>query len=132
LRVFSVDLADPAAASQLPDDVVARLGRLDATFNNAAVAAFASIDQLTADDFDRVMATNVRAVLLLVKHEVAAMRAAGRGGAIVNTSSIAATSGNAGLSIYSASKGALDAMIASIALEVGGDGIRINNVTLPS
>jgi NAD(P)-dependent dehydrogenase (short-subunit alcohol dehydrogenase family) len=75
------------------------------------------------------MATNVRGVWLLLKHEIAAMRAAGRGGAIVNTSSIAATGGTAGLSIYAASKGALDSMIRPIALEVGGDGIRVNNVS---
>ena len=63
------------------------------------------------------MATNTRGVWLLVKYEVEAMRAAGRGGAVVNTSSIAATGGTAGLSAYSASKGALDAMIRAIALE---------------
>jgi NAD(P)-dependent dehydrogenase (short-subunit alcohol dehydrogenase family) len=74
---------------------------------------------LTVDDFDRVMATNMRAMWLLVKHEVAAMRAGGRGGAIVNTSSIAATGGSAGLSIYAGSKGALDAMIRAIAWRSG-------------
>jgi NAD(P)-dependent dehydrogenase (short-subunit alcohol dehydrogenase family) len=128
-EIFTADLADPAAAARLPQDVVARLGRLDAAFNNAGVSAYAPMAQLTVDDFDRVMGTNVRAVWLLVKEEVAAMRAAGRGGAIVNTSSIAATGGTAGLSIYSASKGALDSMIRAIALEIGGDGIRINNVS---
>ena len=92
-EVFPVDLADPTAAARLPDAVIARLGRLDAAFNNAGVTAYGAMDQLTVDDFDRVMAANVRAVCLLVKHEVAAMRAAGRGGAIVNTSSIAATGG---------------------------------------
>ncbi len=57
------------------------------------------------------------------------MRAAGRGGVIVNTSSIAATGGSPGLSICAASKGALDAMVRAISLEIGGDGIRINNVS---
>ena len=126
---FPVDLIDPVAASALPDAVVARFGRLDAAFNNAGAGAYAPMEQLTVDDFDRVMATNVRAVWLLVKNEVAAMRAGGRGGAIVNTSSIAATGGTAGLSIYAASKGALDAMIRAIAVEVGVHGIRINNVS---
>jgi NAD(P)-dependent dehydrogenase (short-subunit alcohol dehydrogenase family) len=58
-----------------------------------------------------------------------AMRAGSHGGAIVNTSSIAATGGTAGLSAYAASKGALDAMIRAIALEVGPQGITINNVS---
>lgn len=57
------------------------------------------------------------------------MRVLGHGGVIVNTSSIAATGGNFRLSVYGASKGALDAMIRHIAIEVGDDGIRINNVS---
>lgn len=126
---FPVDLVDPIAASALPNAVVARFGRLDAAFNNAGAVASGPMEHLTVDDFDLVMATNVRAVWLLVKHEVAAMRMGGHGGAIVNTSSIAATGGTAGLSIYAASKGALDAMIRAIAVEVGVDGIRINNVS---
>ncbi len=60
--VLVTDLADAAAAAALPGKVVSRFGRLDAAFNNAGITAYAPIDQLTADDFDRVMATNVRAV----------------------------------------------------------------------
>jgi len=128
-EVIPVDLADATAAATLPGLVVERLGGLDVAFNNAGVASYAPMDQLTADDFDRVMATNVRAVWLLIKHEVAVMRAAGRGGAIVNTSSIAATGGTAGLTVYAASKGAIDSLVRVAALEAGGDGIRINNVS---
>lgn len=126
---FPTDLADADAAAALPDRVASRLGRLDAAFNNAGTIAYAPMDALTVDDFDRVMATNLRAVWLLVKHEAAVMRAAKRGGAIVNTSSIAASGGTAGLTVYAASKGALEAMIRPAALELGGDGIRINNVS---
>lgn len=127
-EVFSVDLADADAPAHLVGAVVARFGPLDAAFNNAGTAPYAPLEQVTAEDFDSVFATNVRSVLLLIKHEVAAIRAGGRGGAIVNTSSIAASGGMAGMSIYSASKGAVDAMIATLALEVGADGIRINNI----
>ena len=90
------------------------------------MTTYKPIEQLTVAEFDAVTATNVRGVWLLVKHEVEAMRAGGQGGAIVNTSSIAATGGTAGLSAYAASKGALDAMIRVVALEVGAQGIRIN------
>jgi NAD(P)-dependent dehydrogenase (short-subunit alcohol dehydrogenase family) len=127
--VVPTDIADPAAVSALVKRAVDRFGRLDAAFNNAGTASYVSLEQGTAEEFDRVMATNLRGVWLLIKHEVEVMRAQGGGGAIVNTSSIAATGGNAGLSIYSASKGALDAMIRSVALEVGGQDIRINNVS---
>jgi len=128
-EVIVTDLQDPDAVVSLVERTVARFGRLDAAFNNAGVASFSLIDQQELAEFDRVMSTNVRGVWWLLKHEVATMRAAGQGGSIVNTSSIAATGGTAGLSIYAASKAALDAMTRVLALELGGDGIRINNVS---
>jgi len=127
--VVPADVSRPGAAAHLVKETVGRFGSLDIAFNNAGIASYAPIEQLTEDDFDRVMATNVRGVWLLIKHEVEAMRAAGRGGVIVNTSSVAATGSFAGLSVYGASKGALDSMVRAVALEVGGDGIRINNVS---
>lgn len=123
------DVSEEAQVVALVKRTVDEFGRLDAAFNNAGVTSYGSIEQLTGDDFDRVFATNVKGVWLLVKHEILAMRALGRGGAIVNTSSIAATGGTAGLSIYGASKGALDAMTRAVAVEVGPEGIRINNVS---
>ncbi len=57
------------------------------------------------------------------------MRTVGNGGVIINTSSIAATGGTAGLSAYAPSKAALDAMVRVLALEVGADGIRVNNIS---
>ena len=123
------DVSDEDAVAALIAGTLKRFGRLDVAFNNAGVTVYKPIEQLAVADFDTVMATNVRGVWLLVKHEIEAMRAGGHGGAIVNTSSIAATGGAAGLSAYAASKGALDAMIRAVALEVGGQGIRINNVS---
>jgi len=128
-EALPTDVTDDAAVAALVEETVHRHGRLDVAFNNAGVTAYAPIEQLTPDDFDRVMATNVRGVWSLLRHEVAAMRRLGRGGAIVNTSSIAATGGTAGLTVYAASKGALDAMIRPLALEVGPQGIRVNNVS---
>jgi NAD(P)-dependent dehydrogenase (short-subunit alcohol dehydrogenase family) len=126
---MTADIAEEAEVSALIKSVIDRFGRLDAAFNNAATSNGGPIEALTTVDFDRVFATNVRGVWMLIQQEVIAMRALGNGGAIVNTSSIAATGGNFGLSIYGASKGALDAMIRHVAIEVGRDGIRINNVS---
>jgi NAD(P)-dependent dehydrogenase (short-subunit alcohol dehydrogenase family) len=120
--VTVADVSQEAEVVALVKGTVERFGRLDAAFNNAGASTFGGIETQTAADFDR-------GVWLLIQQEIIAMRAQGGGGAIVNTSSISATGGNAGLSIYGASKGALDAMIRTIALEVGGDGIRINNVS---
>ncbi|WP_036170260.1 SDR family NAD(P)-dependent oxidoreductase [Massilia sp. 9096] len=122
------DVADEAQVAALVKRAVDAFGRLDVAFNNAGVTAYGPIEQLTLEDFEHVFATNVKGVWLLVKHEIMAMRALGHGGSIVNTSSIASTNGTPGLSIYGASKGALDAMTRSVAVEVGREGIRINNV----
>ena len=127
---ITTDVSNEAAVAALVKGTIGRYGRLDAAFNNAGVAgAFKPITQLTAADFDQVMGINLRGVWLLLKYEIEAMLAQGQGGAIVNTSSIAATGGTAGLSIYSAGKGALDAMIRPLALEGGAGGVRINNVS---
>jgi NAD(P)-dependent dehydrogenase (short-subunit alcohol dehydrogenase family) len=106
-----------------------RFGRLDVAFNNAGIeGTFGPVHQMTEADFDRVVAVNLKGVWLSVKYEIETMLEHGAGGAIVNTSSWLAKGATAGSSAYSASKGALDAMIRAVALEVAGSGIRINNV----
>ena len=127
--VLPTDVSDPSAAERLVTETIARFGRLDAAFNNAGITSFSPIEHLELEAIDRVMATNVRGTWLLMKHEIAAMRALGNGGAIVNTSSIAATGGTAGLSAYAASKAALDAFVRVLALEAGPQNIRVNNVS---
>jgi NAD(P)-dependent dehydrogenase (short-subunit alcohol dehydrogenase family) len=130
-RAISVptDVTREAEVAALVKTAVDTYGRLDVAFNNAGISSYGPIESLTEAEFDSVIATNFKGVWLLIKHEVQAMRAAGNGGAIVNTSSIASTGGTAGLSIYAASKGALDAMVRALAVELGADGIRINNVS---
>ena len=125
----STDITDEGSVSRLIAAAQDHFGRLDAAFNNAGTNAYSPIESASSSEFDIVMATNVRGVWLLMRYQIEAMRKFGNGGAIVNTSSIAATGGTAGLSIYAASKGALDAMIRPLALEVGGDRIRVNNVS---
>lgn len=123
------DVRHEADVAALVKTAVDTFGRLDVAFNNAGITSYGPIETLTEADFDSVIATNFKGVWFLVKHEIQAMRALGQGGAIVNTSSIASTGGTAGLSIYAASKGALDAMVRALAVELGADGIRINNVS---
>ncbi len=123
------DVSREEEVAALVQNAVDHFGRLDAAFNNAGISSYGLIENLTAADFDAVFATNTKGVWLLIKHQIQAMRALGNGGAIVNTTSIAATGGTAGLSIYAASKAALDAMVRVLAVEVGAEGIRINNVS---
>ncbi|MEO8779379.1 MAG: SDR family NAD(P)-dependent oxidoreductase [Rhodanobacter sp.] len=127
--VCATDVRRDQDVAELVSTTVQRFGRLDIAFNNAGIPSFGLIGELAVAEFDDVIATNVRGVWLLQKHEISAMRTVGNGGVIINTSSIAATGGTAGLSAYAASKAALDAMVRVLALEVGADGIRVNNIS---
>ncbi|QRK04396.1 glucose 1-dehydrogenase [Archangium violaceum] len=126
---ISADVARAADVEALVEGTLERFGRLDCAFNNAGIqGAFAPIADLSESDFDQVMAINLKGAWLSMKYEIAAMLRRGSGGAIVNTSSWLAKGAAVGSSVYSASKGALDAMIRAVALEVAGQGIRVNNV----
>jgi NAD(P)-dependent dehydrogenase (short-subunit alcohol dehydrogenase family) len=127
--VIPTDVTDETAIERLVDGAVERFGRVHIAFNNAGITSYNPIENASLEEFDRVMATNLRGMWLLLKNEIAVMRAAGNGGAIVNTSSIAATGGMAGLSAYAPSKAAVDALTRVLALETGPDGIRINCVS---
>ena len=125
--VIPADVSDENSVRRLIDTALDHYGRLDAAFNNAGVLGeLKPIIELSAEDFDRVMATNLRGVWLLMKHEVGAMSASG--GSIVNTTSFVARASTAGSSVYAASKAAIEAMTRAVALENGAKGIRVNNV----
>ena len=125
----SADISRDGDLVQLMAILHERYGRLDIAFNNAGIeGTFGPITDLTEDDVDRVVSINLKGTWLAIKHQVAAMRAAGNGGAIVNTSSWLARRPMAGTSAYAASKGGLDALMQAVALEVGPDQIRINNI----
>lgn len=124
------DVSDPAQVAALVQTTVATFGALHMAWNNAGVlGSFAPLQEQSMDDFDTVMATNLRGVFACLKYEIAAMLAAGSGGAIVNTSSWTAHGAMPGLSAYAGTKAALDAMTRTVALEVGPQQIRINNVS---
>lgn len=123
------DVAEEQEVAALIEQTMVAWGRIDAAFNNAGIeGAFAPIVDLTAADFDATMAVNLRGVWLSIRHEMAAMIATGRPGAIVNTSSWLARGAFPGSSIYSASKAALDGMVRALAQEAAEQGIRVNNV----
>lgn len=117
-----------AASRDSVIDTVRRLGSLRSAFNNAGTAGSpAPMVEFEDSDYVEVFDTNVRSVLRDLRWQVGLLREAG-GGAIVNNSSIAAHVGMPGLTVYSASKGALDAITRSVAAEVAEFGIRVNAV----
>jgi NAD(P)-dependent dehydrogenase (short-subunit alcohol dehydrogenase family) len=114
-------------------ETVRQLGGLDVVVNNAGIETAALLTQCAADDFRRVMEVNVTGVFLGLKHGVKAMQpggSAGRGGAIVNLSSVAGLIGTAAHIAYHSSKGAVRSMTKAAAIECAqlGTGIRVNSV----
>jgi NAD(P)-dependent dehydrogenase (short-subunit alcohol dehydrogenase family) len=122
-RFIAADLADPDAAQALADAA----GPVDVLVNNAAVYQFGPMLDATTESFDRHMATNVRAPMLLVAALAPAMVERGRG-SIVNISTGAVSTPVRGGGVYVASKAALDHFTRVWADELGPAGVRVNAV----
>ncbi|CNF11204.1 SDR family oxidoreductase [Yersinia mollaretii] len=129
---LQADIADELQVVALFEQLEAQLGPLTALVNNAGILFTQStIEGLTAERINRVLATNVTGYFLCSREAVKRMafRHGGNGGAIVNVSSAAARLGAPGEYLdYAASKGAIDTLTTGLSLEVAGEGIRVNGV----
>jgi 3-oxoacyl-[acyl-carrier protein] reductase len=125
--VLVADLVDPGAPGRLAAEALGALGHLDVLVNNAAAAARLATVDTGADLVDRLYAVNVRAPLLLVAACIPSMTER-RYGSIVNVSSGSGVVGTPNRAAYAATKGAVDAMTRSLAVELGPAGIRVNSV----
>lgn len=122
-----VDLADREQTSGFVRQVLDRWGTVDVLVNNAGVARDGILAMADEDDTDVVVDLNLKGTLH-VTHLVVRKMLARRRGHIVNVSSIVGLSGYRGLSVYSATKAALDGLTRSLAREVGSHGIVVNSV----
>ena len=126
------DVAKEADVMRLFEDTVRQFGFLNALVNNAGILERQTrLEEMEAARFERVFATNITGSFLCAREAVRRMstRRGGRGGAIVNVSSMAARLGAPGEYVdYAASKGAIDALTIGLAKEVAEDGIRVNAV----
>ena len=104
---------------------LATFDRLDVLFNNAGIIRRADVLGTTEEEWDRVMAVNVKSILLMSKEAVPVMAAQG-GGSIVNTASGWGLVGGRNAVSYCASKGAVVNMTRAMALDHGAQGIRVN------
>src|SRR5438046_476626 len=121
------DVAKETDVKAMVDFTIDKFGRLDVAFNNAGVEWKGPLDQATEAEYRRVFDINVWGVLNSMRHEIPAMLKNG-GGAIVNNSSVAGHVGLGEVSIYIASKHAVEGLTKSVALEFARRNVRINAV----
>jgi NAD(P)-dependent dehydrogenase (short-subunit alcohol dehydrogenase family) len=122
-----VGLADDA--DLMVRSTIEAFGRLDVAFNNSGVTGMPKpLAEQTEADFDAVMVPNLKGVWLSMRAEIRQMLAQGKGGVIINNSSIYGKKGIAGSSNYVASKHAVEGYTKAIAIELATTGIRVNAV----
>lgn len=124
---FGADIRDHEANRRIAEAVVQKFGALDALVNNAGIRQDALLYNMTEDQWDEVVDTNLRGAWSMTKAVVPVMMQQRRG-AIVNVASLSGLHGVVGQTNYSAAKGALVAMTRSLAREVARSGIRVNCV----
>lgn len=122
------DLTEPGAADALIEAAVEHHGRLDVLVNNAAIDHTGPLLETPAAEVRATFETNVFAAIACLQAAGRAMRAAGRGGAIINITSRLASIGVPSMGVYSASKGAMLALTTAAAVELAPWEIRVNAV----
>ena len=127
-RFVRLDVTSEAEWDAAVTAAVGAFGKLDVLVNNAGISGTYDTDMLSSAAWDKVMAVNAKGVFLGMKAAIPLMKKAG-GGAIVNISSISGFVGQDGVHMaYNASKGAVRIMTKTAAVQLAGDGIRVNSV----
>jgi 3-oxoacyl-[acyl-carrier protein] reductase len=123
---IQADSADAEQVARSVDETVAQLGGLDILVNNAGVAYTGDIESLTVEQFDRLVAINVRAAFVAIQRALPHLGTTGR---IINIGSINADRvPGPGMSIYAMSKAAVAGLTRGLARELGPRGVTVNNI----
>ncbi len=123
--VVQANISDPDSIGPLINTVVKQLGPIDILVNNAGIYEFGPLEQITPEHFHKQFNLNVLGLLLVTQAAVAQFNP--KGGSIINISSVVAD-GTPNASVYSATKGAVDTISASLAQELGPKKIRVNSL----
>ena len=126
-RSFRADVSDAAQVDDLFEQVGKTLGPVTVLVNNAGITADNLMLRMSPEEFDRVIATNLRSAFLCTKTALKGMIRA-RWGRVISISSVSGIAGNPGQANYAASKAGLIGLSKSVAKEVGSRGITVNVV----
>jgi len=121
---FRADVSKAGDCRAMVEAAMERYGRLDILHNNVGISVRADVVEVTEEQWDKVMAVNVKSIVLAAKHAIPEMKKAG-GGSIINVSSVAGLRANQSTP-YSTSKAAVVGLTRSMAGDHGRDGIRVN------
>lgn len=127
VKFVRVDVSDEQSVAELIGNGVDWLGGLDVLAQNAGLMMSSSILDFDPATFDRLFAVNVKGLFLGAKHAVPHLKRSGKG-SIINTASLAAKRGGPGLTLYSASKGAVISFSSTLAIELAAHNIRVNTI----
>lgn len=124
-----LDVTSETAIESLFDDTLAEFGRIDILMNNASVDSTGNqIAEMSLDDWDRAIRTNLTGPMLCARRFINERRKAGGRGKIINVTSVHDEIPRAGAAEYCASKGGLQNLTRSLSLEVAPDHINVNNI----
>ena len=127
VKGYKSDAADFEAAQKLTSDIIKDFGSIDVLVNNAGITKDGLLMRMSEEDFDSVIAINMKSVFNMTKAVIPAMLKA-RYGSIINMSSVVGVKGNSGQANYAASKAGINGFTKSIALELGSRNIRCNAI----
>ncbi|MEH3146682.1 MAG: SDR family oxidoreductase [Methylobacterium frigidaeris] len=130
-RFEPLDVTDDAAWGRVVDGITARHGGLDVVVNSAGIAVVGTIESVSLEEWRRVQSVNLDGTFLGCRHAVRAMKPpAGRGGSVINLSSVSGIVGGHNLAAYNASKGGVRLLTKSVALHCArqGYGVRCNSI----
>lgn len=123
---ISADFSDPDSAEQVIGDIVTQAGQLDVLVNNAGMMQEATVEEMSADDWQQILTVNLTTPFLLIKAALPQLRKSR--GIIVNIGSIEGLGSNPGHAAYCASKAGLHGLTRAVAVDHGNEGIRCNAV----
>lgn len=124
---IETDVASEASIMRMVDLVVEKFGRVDTLVNNAGITIFKAIEEVTLEEWDRLIQIDLRGPFLCTKYVLPYMKKQ-EAGSIINISSNHALATLPHAEIYAAAKGGVNAMTRSMAISLGKDGIRVNAI----